>query len=58
MDVDSFLVTVNQYHIDNLKVGKKNRIALEPQISIQEHDLMSRVIYLTCFLKSLRHDGW
>lgn len=24
MDVDSFLVTVNQYHIDNLKVGKKN----------------------------------
>lgn len=30
MDVDSFLVTVNQYHIDNLKVGKKNRIALEP----------------------------
>lgn len=52
MDVDSFLVTVNQYHIDNLKVEKKkNRIALEPQISIQEHDLMSQVIYLTCFLK-------
>lgn len=56
--MDSFLVTVNQYHIDNLKVEKKNRIALEPQISIQEHDLMSRVIYLTCFLKSLQHDGW
>ena len=25
MDVDSFLVTVNQYHIDNLKVEKKKQ---------------------------------